>query len=144
MRSSHIARQGSDLRSCHIDRKHVRAKTGSVAIEQVETRAASANEHQAAVLLFAAAARSRWASKECARGAAAAALVSIASVVANVAGGVAAALILTSALLARRVSWLGRARSEESDALTAEMAASFAASNWRRRARLKPALRVIL
>jgi hypothetical protein len=99
-----------------------------------------AQGEQAAALLFATAERSRWASKECARGAAAAALVAIAGAVANVAAAVAAALILTGALLVRRIRWRARARSEQKNALAAEMTASFAASNWRRRAHLRVVL----
>jgi len=106
------------------------------------------NDHETyvrtAVGLFAAADRSRWASRECARGAAAAALVSIASVLANAAGWLAAALVLASAFLVRRLAWRARARSERAAAHSAEMTASFAASNWRRRTQLHPRFRVVL
>jgi len=97
-----------------------------------------------AIRLFAAADRARWASQECARGAAAAALVSIASVLANAAGWLAAALILAGAFLVRRLAWRARARSERAAAHSAEMTASFAASNWRRRTQLHPRFRVVL
>ena len=89
--------------------------------------------YRAAALLFMSAQRSRWAAGECARGAAAAALVSIASVVANAAVGLAVALVLAAAFLARRRRWLAQARSLEEEALAAEVAASFARSNWRDR-----------
>jgi len=93
------------------------------------------DQQRIAALLFIAAERSRWAARECARGAAAAALTAIASVTANAAVGIAVALVLSGSLLARRVAWLGRARSQRADALTAEMAASFAASSWQTRVR---------
>jgi hypothetical protein len=92
-------------------------------------------QHQVATLLSIAADRSRWAARTCARGAAAAALVAIASAIANVAAGIAIPLVLAGGLLARRVAWLGAARSQHRDAVTAEMAASFAASNWQTRTR---------
>lgn len=49
---------------------------------------------------------------------------------ANAAAGVAVVFVLAGALLARRLFWLGRARSAQHDALTAEMTASFSASSW--------------
>ena len=105
-------------------------------LQPIERPTYTQEEPEAAVL-YAAAEHSRWASKECARGAAAAALVAIASVVANVAAALVAALLLISVLLARRLGWLARARSEQESAEAAEVAASFAASNWRRRAHLR-------
>ena len=96
-------------------------------------RIQASEQHRVAVVLFAAAECSRVAARECARGAAAAALVSIASVVANVASGLLVALVLTSGLLLRRIAWQRRARSERTNAMSAEMAASVAASGWEKR-----------
>lgn len=93
------------------------------------------DQQRFAALLFIAAERSRWAARECARGAAAAAIAVIASVIANAALGIAVALILAGSLLARRLEWLGRARSQHADAVVAEMAASFATSDWHTRTR---------
>jgi hypothetical protein len=91
------------------------------------------DHHRAAALLFLSAERSLRAARECARGAAAAALVAIASVAANGAVGIAASLVLSAALLVRRIAWLGSARSQRAVALEAEMAAAVAASDWRAR-----------
>ncbi|HEX9437277.1 MAG TPA: hypothetical protein VGA16_08995 [Candidatus Limnocylindria bacterium] len=93
------------------------------------------SQERIAALLFMAAERSRWAARECARAAAAAALVAIASVIANAALGIAVTLVLAGGLLARRVKWLGESRSQHADAVTAEMAASFVTSNWQTRTR---------
>ena len=90
-------------------------------------------EHRLAALLFETAERSQIAARECARGAAAAALVSIASSIASAAAGIPVALVLAAALLARRIRWLRRERSERANALAAEMAASFTASEWQSR-----------
>ncbi len=93
------------------------------------------DQQRLATVLFVAEDRSRWAARECARGAAAAALVAIASTIANAAMGVAVALVLSGGLLMRRIAWSREARVQHQDALAAEMAASVAASNWRQRAR---------
>lgn len=96
----------------------------------------SSDDHQrVASLLFVSAARSRRVARECARGAAAAALVALASVVANGALGLATALVLSAALLVRRIAWLGSARAQHADAIAAEMTASWAATDWRGRLR---------
>ncbi len=83
--------------------------------------------------LFSRADQAKRAARACGRAAAAAAITATAAVVAHATGGIALALFIVAALLARRIRWGDLERTQRAHAFGAEMWESFQSSNWRER-----------